>query len=204
MIEAPLLVFKGLKSILSEYFKNILVYNVTDEKKTLELLSNKNVDVVFMMQDISQDYVNLISSKINSNFLNTKMICLVKNDQKIQEYKAIYFDKIDAYIKSNTSEEHFIEIFSDVIKKTIPFESIKDIKVEAYEIISNPITKLSKREYEIAIYMKNGMGNLEISNHLNIGASTVSTYKNRIFEKLQIKNIVELVDIVRKFENYGN
>ena len=37
-----------------------------------------------------------------------------------------------------------------------------------------------------------GCGNLEIANRLNIQMSTVSTYKNRVFEKLDISNIIAL------------
>jgi DNA-binding NarL/FixJ family response regulator len=58
----------------------------------------------------------------------------------------------------------------------------------------NPFDKLSKREIEIANLLVRGDGNLEISNNLGIQMSTVSTYKNRIFEKLKINNLVELIE----------
>ena len=52
----------------------------------------------------------------------------------------------------------------------------------------------AKREIEIANLLVRGDGNLEISNNLGIQMSTVSTYKNRIFEKLKINNLVELIE----------
>jgi DNA-binding NarL/FixJ family response regulator len=48
---------------------------------------------------------------------------------------------------------------------------------------------------EVAQLMILGLGNLEISNKLAIQKTTVSTYKNRIFEKLNITNVVSLVAI---------
>ena len=36
--------------------------------------------------------------------------------------------------------------------------------------------------------------NLEIAEMLNIKKSTVSTFKNRIFEKLEIDNLADLID----------
>lgn len=60
------------------------------------------------------------------------------------------------------------------------------------KIVSNPIEILSNREFEIAKMLIDGCGNLEIANRLNIQMSTVSTYKNRVFEKLDISNIIAL------------
>jgi DNA-binding NarL/FixJ family response regulator len=63
----------------------------------------------------------------------------------------------------------------------------------------NPFDKLSNRELEITKLLIKGNGNLEISNSLNIQMSTVSTYKNRIFEKLKINNLVELIEVYQLY-----
>ena len=64
----------------------------------------------------------------------------------------------------------------------------------------NPIDRLSNREFEIAKLLISGYGNLEISNKLDIQMSTVSTYKNRVFEKLNITNVVSLADLFKENE----
>ncbi|MNR27313.1 Oxygen regulatory protein NreC [compost metagenome] len=61
----------------------------------------------------------------------------------------------------------------------------------------NPLDMLSKREFEIAELIVAGDGNLEICNKLDIQMSTVSTYKYRLFEKLGVNNIVELIEIFK-------
>ncbi|WP_407478011.1 response regulator [Elizabethkingia anophelis] len=58
-----------------------------------------------------------------------------------------------------------------------------------------PVEKLSERELQIFNLLAEGNGNLEISNILNLGISTVSTYKKRIYEKLDICNIADLMAI---------
>lgn len=201
MVDATMLSFRGFQSLLEEYFKNIRVFHSKSEKTTLEILNNYSIDLIVVEKDISVDYLNLISSKIRVKQFNTKLVMLISQRQKVSDLQMVYLDKVDSYVGNDTSEEEFLETIMKIIKQTVTFEMIKEMKVVGYEVISNPITKLSKREFEIAVYMKNGMGNLEISNLLNIGASTVSTYKNRIFEKLGIQNLVQLVDIMRKFES---
>ena len=66
---------------------------------------------------------------------------------------------------------------------------------------SNSIDSLSNREFEVAQLLINGYGNLEISNKLNVQMSTVSTYKNRVFEKLNVTNVVALSNIFKEFIN---
>lgn len=59
----------------------------------------------------------------------------------------------------------------------------------------NPIDLLSEREFQVFKLLSEGNGNLEISNILNLEMSTISTYKRRIFAKLGIKTIVDLIKI---------
>ena len=65
----------------------------------------------------------------------------------------------------------------------------------------NTIDKLSDRELEIANLLVEGLGNTQISEKLNLQKSTVSTYKNRIFEKLNISNITELIHSFQSQKN---
>ncbi len=64
----------------------------------------------------------------------------------------------------------------------------------------NPLKTLSNREMEVAVLLTQGLGLLEMSNTLNLHISTVSTYKSRVFEKLNISNIPELLTV---FKNYA-
>jgi DNA-binding NarL/FixJ family response regulator len=65
----------------------------------------------------------------------------------------------------------------------------------------NPLEELSDREMEIATLMVNGMGNLEISNELKLKSTTVSTYKNRVFEKLGVANLSALIQFFNIHNN---
>ncbi|SFC15994.1 DNA-binding response regulator, NarL/FixJ family, contains REC and HTH domains [Parapedobacter composti] len=63
----------------------------------------------------------------------------------------------------------------------------------------NPLNKLSNREVDVAKYLVQGMGIQDVSKTLNLSTSTVSTYKTRIFEKLQVNNLVELIEKFRLY-----
>lgn len=55
--------------------------------------------------------------------------------------------------------------------------------------------KLSKREVVVYNYLIQGLSNKEIANVLSLSSKTISTYKTRIFEKYNVKSIVELMKI---------
>ena len=63
---------------------------------------------------------------------------------------------------------------------------------------SNPLSLLTDREKEIAELYAQGLGNLEIANHLNLKQNTVSTMKKRVLEKLELKTTLELIDFLRR------
>ncbi|MCC3217663.1 helix-turn-helix transcriptional regulator, partial [Chryseobacterium sp. X308] len=66
----------------------------------------------------------------------------------------------------------------------------------------NPLEILSEREKEIFDLLVKGYGNIEISNELNLHLSTVSTYKARVYKKLNIKNTVDLVRLGDKNQTH--
>ncbi len=56
-----------------------------------------------------------------------------------------------------------------------------------------PHEKLSEREFEVFLLLGAGLSNKEISEHLSLSSKTVSTYKMRILDKLELAGIGDLV-----------
>lgn len=67
----------------------------------------------------------------------------------------------------------------------------------------NPFSSLTPRELEVMHYMLQGLGTKETAELLNISMSTVSTLKNRIFEKSNSSNLKELLELATLYNvNY--
>jgi DNA-binding NarL/FixJ family response regulator len=49
-------------------------------------------------------------------------------------------------------------------------------------------------------YLVNGMSNKQIAENLSLSEKTVSTYKSRLFQKLNINNVLELAQIAQRYE----
>jgi two-component system invasion response regulator UvrY len=67
------------------------------------------------------------------------------------------------------------------------------------ESTKNPFESLSPRERQVLELLLTGKWTKEIADELNVKFSTVSTQKTKLFQKLNVENIVDLirkVDIV--------
>ena len=63
------------------------------------------------------------------------------------------------------------------------------------EVQQSPFEQLSGREMQIALMVIRGMGAAEMGRKLILSPKTVNSYRYRIFEKLDIKNDVELTKL---------
>jgi len=128
------------------------------------------------------------------------------------DIKVIIFSSYDErmyatrYIKAGAKGYLNKEASSKDIKKAIQSvlsggiymsEVVKEIMLNELlntDNADNPLSLLSNREIEVGQLLVTGLGITDISAVLNLQLSTVSTYKNRIFEKLNVENIVQLID----------
>lgn len=66
--------------------------------------------------------------------------------------------------------------------------------------INNPFDLLSEREYEITKHLLTGDNLTTIAQRLNIHTSTAGTHKSRVFTKLKVGNLVELMTLARNYQ----
>jgi two-component system, NarL family, invasion response regulator UvrY len=65
--------------------------------------------------------------------------------------------------------------------------------------IESPFAKLSQRESEVVTLILQGKSIQQMAEMLTLSDKTVNTYRYRLYEKLQIKNDVELTRLAVKF-----
>ena len=74
---------------------------------------------------------------------------------------------------------------SPAVAQQLAFKHITDKE-------ESPFSSLSERELQVMIMITHGCKPQEISEKLNLSPKTVNSYRYRIFEKLEVKNDVEL------------
>jgi len=76
-------------------------------------------------------------------------------------------------------------------------EKIK-IASNSFENINLKYKRLSAREYEVFLDISNGLKPLKIASKYNVKSKTISTYRQRIFEKMGFRTNAELISYVIK------
>lgn len=198
LVDDHLVVRKGIEIILSNSISGVTIYSVENYDEAIELVNVIKFDLVILDVNINGVENIKIMNKIKSIQKELKILIFSSHDEK--QYGVRYIQNgADGYLNKFCSEDKIVSVVNEILESGIFYSKDLKAKLNAKsKKHSNTLENLSNREFEIAQLLINGYGNLEISNKLEIQMSTVSTYKNRIFEKLDINNVVALSKLLKE------
>ncbi len=104
---------------------------------------------------------------------------------------------ITNYLSKSVGEEEIIHTLQLFLHNEVP------VKKESKVLPENPFSALAPRELEVLHYVLKGVGTKNIADTLNLKMNTISTIKNRIFEKTTAGNLRELIELATLYNvNY--
>jgi two-component system, NarL family, invasion response regulator UvrY len=104
---------------------------------------------------------------------------------------------ITNYLSKSVGEEEIIQALQLFLHNEAPARTASLAKQE------NPFSTLAPRELEVLHYVLKGVGTKNIADTLNLKMNTISTIKNRIFEKTTAGNLRELIELATLYNvNY--
>ncbi|MEH6680294.1 MAG: response regulator transcription factor [Sediminicola sp.] len=201
IVDDHFVIRQGVKNILHKSLKNVDILHEGTLLGAMEVVQTEAVDLVILdvcfPEGSSLKYVHHIKE--------------VKPDCKIlifttlsEEKQALPFIYAGAHgyldkISSETEIQHAVKTILETGKYFT--SSLKEKILNGTIMGKRPLNLdiLADREMQVARLLVKGEGNLEISNSLNLQKSTVSTYKKRILQKLEINNVMELAEIFRRY-----
>lgn len=193
----------GISLILKGSFDNLDIAHADDFLKTLQLLKTQDFDLVILDISIPEGKGIQMVELIKGIQPLVKILIFSAHEEELYALRYLKAGA-DGYLNKLSSETEFQEAFNSMIKNgNYVSQSIKNqiVSNTLNKKSDNPLELLSNRELEIARLLVRGEGNLEIANKLELQNSTVSTYKNRIFEKLVINNTVALVALFKSYDD---
>ena len=197
IVDDHLVVRTGVTIILQNEIDNLSISYASNFLETINLLNHAVFDLIILDINIPGGKNTEMIVDIRSIQSNVKILMFSAHEEEFYALRYIHAGA-DEYLNKLSGEDKIVEAVKSIMNfgKYLTYEIIE--KLNNFSLQKepfNPFDKLSKREIEIVKLLVKGNGNLEISNHLNIQMSTVSTYKNRVFEKLKLNNLVELIEI---------
>ena len=164
--------------------------------EVMQALSRQQVHYAVLDMFLEDGNVFTSIQQIPEYFHQTNILVYSMNAEKIYARRLIQqgargfvckqasIQELELAIRSLLNGEIYL---SGSMKKAL-FDSAKK------NASKNPIDLLSDRELEVVEYIAMGLGAKEIANKLNLDITTVSTYRRRAFEKLDVQNMIELKD----------
>ncbi|WP_454045427.1 response regulator transcription factor [Chryseobacterium sp. Marseille-Q8038] len=193
----------GTTLILESHYKEVKISYAESYTELTDKLYAEQFELLILDINMPESkYLSMIG-EIKTIQPNLKILVFSVYDNDIAVQYII--EGADGYINKLSDENNILEavqqIFEtgtyyspDIVKKLVSSVK-KDTPI-------NPLETLSEREKEIFDLLVKGYGNIEVSNELNLHLSTVSTYKARIYKKLNIKNTVDLVRLGDRNQAY--
>jgi len=192
----------GVKSYFKDHDTISIIANIGNFLMVKDLLHIKEVDVLIL--DLELEGLSSIFEvkSILKNFPKTKIIIFSDLSEQIYAPNAI-----KAGVSGFLSKKEKLETLGQAIikvhqGKVIINETVKkNLALIAKQNKSERLyRKLSNREVEVLRYLSDGKKNKEIAKILNLNEKTISTYKLRLLQKLNVTNLVDLVNKAKTLE----
>ena len=175
-----------------------IVSTVDTAKQLINYLKKGSVDVVLMSMDLPDMNGITILRKIKKNYNNVRVIIFSAQPENIYASSGIRAGASGFLSKTATTstiKKAILKVYkggmyvTNAMAQKFTFDKNKG-ETDLYH-------KLSTREIEVLKLICNGKKNNQIAEELNINPKTVSTYKSRLMKKLNVTNLISLIDLGR-------
>jgi two-component system invasion response regulator UvrY len=188
----------GMGSILRSQDGMVVVGEYSDGEQAIEAVRREAPDLVLM--DVHMPGIGGIEAtrKILRIAPQTKIIAVtVMSDDPFPN------QLLDAgargYISKGSGSQEMMEAIETVMRGNYYISSDVAQKLTLTNFRkrgeASPLDTLSAREMQIMLMITRGQSNQEISDALFLSPKTISTYRHRLFEKLDVSNDVELTHL---------
>lgn len=209
IVDDQALIREGLSMMLELYEDIQLVGEACNGKEAMEVLKEKEVDVVLM--DIRMPVMDGVegTKAIKERYPDTKIIILTTFNEDEYIFQGLK-NGADGYILKDVSSEKLIDGIKTVYAGNVLLQPEVATKVvgafkEDYNLDKKKanidiLKELTPRETEIAYLVAEGKTNREISEMLFITEGTVKNHLTRVLDKLNLRDRTQLALFLKDIE----
>jgi DNA-binding NarL/FixJ family response regulator len=181
---------EGLKSVISGEQD----LTVVAEADNCRGVPETPTDVELIILDGELDSINLLNSLQKSRSKGRPPFVLVLTNHD-GDHHAIQMLKAgaDGYVHKSDPPKTVLSAIRKIAKggKYVPTE-LAETMIFAMNGVNGP-ARLSNREYQVLSLFASGMTMAQIADHLFLSVKTVSTYRSRLLEKLNLNSNAQLM-----------
>ncbi|MFT5627964.1 MAG: two-component system invasion response regulator UvrY [Glaciecola sp.] len=190
------IVTTGFQLLFENHEEIRVIGTVGSGIEIFDFVRNNDVDVI--VSEIELPELNGITAlrAIKKEYSKINIIMFSYHPEEIYAISTIKagasgyvskFESTDVITKAIKTAHNGDIHLSEKMSKHLNYNDTKQSKSRIYK-------RLSTREVEVLKLLSSGKKNKEIAKELDINEKTVSTYKARLFKKLNVTNLIDLVN----------
>lgn len=194
LVDDQILVREGIKKVLNAKNDIKIIGEVSNGEEALDFVRNQIPDVVLIELKISGIGGIESTRRMLKIGPDIKVIALTSCSGSVVPYHFLQVGGV-GYVTKSAGVDELLTAIHKVKSNQIYITSdvAQEMAVHQTNQCSSPFEKLSSREMQIMWMVIRGSRVNEIAQKLFLSPKTVNTYRYRTFEKLNIRNNVQLM-----------
>jgi two-component system, NarL family, invasion response regulator UvrY len=192
----------GFKSLLSSQDGIEVVDTLDSGEKAVNWCRDNNGDVDVILMDVNMPGIGGIEAthRISKSWPDIGIIIITVHDSGPLP-KQLLNGGARGYLTKGNNVEEMIAAIQDVQqgKHYIAKDIAQQLALSVLPGEKNPLDGLSMRETQVLMMIAQGTKTQEISHILNLSPKTISTYRVRLFEKLNVSSDIEMLHLAMKY-----
>lgn len=194
----------GIKNVLDSSEGIQVIADVSSTSELFKTLERITPDVVMLEMDIPE--INGIATlrKIKQEFPDVKVLMYSGQSEDVYALSTIRAGAF-GYLSKTSELDYIVSAVKKVSEGNMFITNELAQRLAFDEGSQKPrrfFRKLSSREVEVLKLLASGKRNKEVAEGLNLNEKTVSTYKARLMRKLNVDNLVDLLQQAKALELY--
>jgi FixJ family two-component response regulator len=186
LIDDDTTILSGITLFLRDHGFQVQAYtNLTDFKESLPL---KPLSVMLTDMQLASESGLDVQAFLNNEHIDVPTIFLSGNSQPQQIISALK-NGADDFLLKPVDPNQLLNLIKKAFERLIPQLALAETNIALTALYQT----LTKKEKEVAQYIKQGYSNKMIGGILHVQPDTVKKYRSQIFEKLQCSNLPELI-----------
>jgi DNA-binding NarL/FixJ family response regulator len=184
---------EGIRSILKNQPGIFIKKEVDNGIDVLKELRSEKYDILLLDISLTKKNGLEVLEEIKKRNYDIKVIILSIHTEREYIVRSFGLGAL-GYLSKEAFGNELIKAIRNVHmgKKYVPLNIAEEL-ANFFECKDYPQRKLSNREYQVLVMIASGKSIKEIADNLNLSEKTISTYRNRLLKKLNLKNNAEII-----------
>jgi len=188
----------GIKELINHEPDLSVCAEADDVDRARALINEFHPDMVIIDITLKKSNGMDLIKEINTFYKSMKILVLSMHDELLYAERSLQAGAQGYIMKQETSKSivkairHILQ-GNIYVSENIMSNLLNRVRTGQDSFDKSPVEYLSDRELGVLRMIGQGRSTGEIADEMNLSVSTISTYRERIKEKLQLKNAAELV-----------